>query len=754
MKNKNVDNILTLLEEKLTTNKLVDEVISYHDYLDKVVEQPWITRNTKQLMNDMILLSGVEHTLIPGSNLKQKYNFFEDGEMVDQYIVFGQGPAKSNLVEKISNASKGLESAKRLWILLGPPGSAKSRSMDAIKTALHAYSASEEGQTYHLMLPTVDKRLENKVDKALTEKFKIGKDDVSVTYLQAPCFETPLQIIPKNLRKDFCKNLNDAVDQESLSEFYESYTHYDKSFQISEDGLMSPYAERVMEDFCRDCGGISMIEALKYVKVKRMVYDAKTKNGIGSYTPRDEKSQEAGSLVGNIDYSLLPKFGSESHPLVHDYQGELCAGANGFVEIHEILKLSDKFLYELLFATQDRFFKPEGQAPIPFNGVIIGHTNYHEYNTFMENESFEALKSRTTFIEMPLSVNYKEESHIYKNVYSNEARNWNKEKQNFAHVAPHVFDLISIIAVMSRMLPSKKGQNVSLLQKALIHAGNAESGVDNNLSKLVLEEFNYHNPPEGTFGLDPRFMQNVFEKTEHAQLSEYTANLEKLKQSGQAESFISSMSLNNPCITPMDLYVKLEHTVKDIYSNDRQMLDTYMTKVLPKAKKWCLAQVTSDVYSAILKDTNIIESTWKKYCDHVRAFAHTQKVKHEVTLAQIDPDEKFMSDVEKFLAIPDRETFRKELSDAISSVGAHALISQEPHYESAIKDYVFNNEFRNSESQKLLGWIKSGSSAASVNDAEQARLNDAVGYLIKEKGYCGKCATNAMVIAASSQSII
>ena len=70
---------------------------------------------------------------------------------------------------------------------------------------------------------------------------------------------------------------------------------------------------------------ISFTELLPYLKAKRMVYDARTKTGIGSYTPRDEKSQEAGSLVGNIDYSLLPRFGSESHPLVHDYKGELCA---------------------------------------------------------------------------------------------------------------------------------------------------------------------------------------------------------------------------------------------------------------------------------------------------------------------------------------------------------------------------------------------------------------------------------------------
>ena len=750
MKNKNVDNILEMLEGKLEKSKIVSQVIGYHDYLDLVMEKPWVTRNTKQLMNDMIFRSGVEHTMLPGSALKQKYKFFEDPDMVDDYIVFGQGKAKSNLVEKISNASKGMESAKRLWILLGPPGSAKSRSMDSIKTALNAYSTSEEGQSYYLLLPTLDKRLSDKCMPGVTMKSPNGE----IGYIPAPCFETPLQIVPKSERNEFCNNLNDSVNSESLSEFYDNYPHYDKSFVIREDGLMSPYAEKVMEDFCRDAGGISLVEALKYVKVKRLVYDAKSKTGIGSYTPRDEKSQEAGSLVGNIDYSLLPKFGSESHPLVHDYKGELCVGANGFVEIHEILKLSDKFLYELLFATQDRFFKPEGQSPVPFNGVIIGHTNYHEFNSFMENESFEALRSRTTFIEMPLSLNYKEECNIYTNAYSNESRKWNKDRQNIAHVAPHVFELMSIVSVMTRILPSKKGEAVSLLQKALIHAGNAESGVDNNLSQLILDEYEYNNPPEGTFGLDPRFMQNLIEKTEHGQISEHVANLEKLKQTSAEESLISSLSLSNPCITPMDLYVKLEHMVKDIFSNNRTELDTYMTKVLPAAKRWCLAQVTSDVYTAILKDSTVIEATWKKYCEHVRAFSHNTKVKHEVTHQAAEPDEKFMSNVEKFMAIPDRETFRKELSDAISALGAEHLIAQEPHYEAAIKNYVFNNEFRNGESQKLLGWIKSGGSAASVNDKEQARLNDSVKYLIEEKGYCGKCATNAMIVAASSQSII
>jgi hypothetical protein len=49
---------------------------------------------------------------------------------------------RRKLVEKIDKTSRGAEAGKRLWFLLGQPGAAKSRSMDAIKHALHQYSLS------------------------------------------------------------------------------------------------------------------------------------------------------------------------------------------------------------------------------------------------------------------------------------------------------------------------------------------------------------------------------------------------------------------------------------------------------------------------------------------------------------------------------------------------------------------------------------------------------------------------------------
>jgi serine protein kinase len=719
-----------------------DEVLSFPDYLSLVVEKPWITRNTFQLLHDMLLGSGVEHAIIPGKPIKHRYGFFEDVDYVGPFAVFGQQKAKENMVEKVDNASRGLESSKRLWILLGPPGAAKSRSMDGIKRALGIYSASEEGRTYTLLLPTLDERLK---DKALFE-------EDGIYYLQSPIFERPLQVIPQELRAEFLAELNGQLSDGGLQEFLAKHPHYDNGFEITIDGRISPYSDYVLKDFMK-AKGIGLWELLPYLKVKRMVYDARTKTGIGSYTPRDEKSQEAGSLVGNIDYSLLPRFGSESHPLVHDYQGELCAGANGLVEIHEILKLSDKFLYELLFATQDRFFKPEGQPPVPFNGVIIGHTNFHEFNMFMANESFEALRSRTTFIEMPLSVTFKEEQKIYDLTYANDSRGWNRDKKHMGHVAPHSLELLSLVAVMTRLYQSKQNPNLSLLQKALIYAGRADSGVDNNMAKAILDEFEFVKPSEGTFGLDPRFIQNVFENTEHFQINEFAANIQRLQDDQGEPTMLTSIALNNPCVSPLDLYMRLEHAIKDAFATNKNVLNHYLTKILPQAKSWIFGQIASDVYTAVLRDNTIVESTWKKYTDHVRAYAHNTTVKHEVTQMDVQPDEKFMQTIEQYLGIPEKDVFRKELSDAIASVSGKVLLADEPSYQAAIKRYVFENEFKSGENIKLLGWIKSGSSAASVDSKEQEQLNETVKYLMENQGYCGKCAFQALTITANASSI-
>ena len=69
--------------------------------------------------------------------------------------------------------------------------------------------------------------------------------------------------------------------------------------------------------------------------------------------------------------------------------------------------------------------------------------------------------------------------------YSNDTRKWNKNKKHISHVAPYTFQLMALVGVMTRIYESKQGHGTDLLQKALIHAGRADSGLDSNMAKMV-----------------------------------------------------------------------------------------------------------------------------------------------------------------------------------------------------------------------------------------------------------------------------
>ncbi|MEM0969953.1 MAG: hypothetical protein AAGJ31_11420, partial [Verrucomicrobiota bacterium] len=104
-----MDANLTKLFESLPNHQRGEQTLSFSDYLDLIKKEPWVTRNSPQLLHDMLLSSGVEHVISPGKPVIHDYRFFEDETLVGKHIVFSQQQAKENLVEKIDNASRGAE---------------------------------------------------------------------------------------------------------------------------------------------------------------------------------------------------------------------------------------------------------------------------------------------------------------------------------------------------------------------------------------------------------------------------------------------------------------------------------------------------------------------------------------------------------------------------------------------------------------------------------------------------------------------
>ena len=49
-----------------------DEVMSFNEYMQMVLHEPWVTRNPSQLLHDMVLASGVEHSILAGKPIKHR----------------------------------------------------------------------------------------------------------------------------------------------------------------------------------------------------------------------------------------------------------------------------------------------------------------------------------------------------------------------------------------------------------------------------------------------------------------------------------------------------------------------------------------------------------------------------------------------------------------------------------------------------------------------------------------------------------
>jgi Putative Ser protein kinase len=70
-----------------------------------------------------------------------------------------------------------------------------------------------------------------------------------------------------------------------------------------------------------------------------LYYPRRSRIGIGTFQPKDEKNQDSTELTGDINYRKIAVYGSDSDPRAFNFDGELNVANRGIVEFIEILKL-------------------------------------------------------------------------------------------------------------------------------------------------------------------------------------------------------------------------------------------------------------------------------------------------------------------------------------------------------------------------------------------------------------------------------
>lgn len=268
--------------------------------------------------------------------------------------------------------------------------------------------------------------------------------------------------------------------------------------------IMSPWAVKRLHEFNGDINKFRVIK----VKPSRMKQIA-----IAKTEPGDDNNQDISALVGKVDIRKLEEF-SQDDPDAYSYSGGLCRANRGLLEFVEMFKAPIKVLHPLLTATQEgNYNATEGLSSIPFEGIILAHSNESEWQAFRNNKNNEAFIDRINIVKVPYCLRVSEELKIYRKLLE-------KSSLVKAPCAPGTLDMLAQFSVLTRL---KEPQNSSLYSKLRVYNGESLKDTDPK-AKSYQEYRDFAGVDEGMNGISTRFAFKILSKVFNFDQSEIAAN--------------------------------------------------------------------------------------------------------------------------------------------------------------------------------------------------------------------------------------
>ncbi len=353
---------------------------------------------------------------------------------------YGMEETIERIVSFFRHAAQGLEERKQILYLLGPVGGGKSSLAERLKALMEVHPI------YVL---------------------KAGGE-------MSPVFESPLGLFDPERMGDMIEDRY-GVPRRRLT------------------GLLSPWALKRLDEFGGD------ISRFKVVKVNP---SRLRQIGIAKTEPGDENNQDISSLVGKVDIRKLETL-SQNDPDAYSYSGGLNRANQGVLEFVEMFKAPIKMLHPLLTATQEgNYVGTENIGAIPYQGIILAHSNEAEWQTFRANKNNEAFIDRIYVIKVPYCLRVTEEQRIYdKLIRTSELAE--------APCAPGTLDMLARFAVLSRL---REHENSNLFSKMRVYDGESLKEVDPR-ARSIQEYRDAAGVDEGMDGISTRFAFKVLAAT-------------------------------------------------------------------------------------------------------------------------------------------------------------------------------------------------------------------------------------------------
>ena len=367
------------------------------------------------------------------------------------YEFYGMEETIERIVGFLRHAAQGLEERKQIMYLLGPVGGGKSSLAERLKALM---------ETHPIYV------------------LKAGSEI-------SPVFESPLGLFDPD---KMGKLLDDryGIPLRRLT------------------GIMSPWCLKRLDEFD---GDISRFRVVKLLPSRlRQIAVSKTE-------PGDENNQDISSLVGKVDIRKL-ELHSQNDPDAYSYSGGLNRANQGLLEFVEMFKAPIKMLHPLLTATQEgNYIGTENIGAIPFQGIIMAHSNEAEWTSFKNNRNNEAFIDRIYVIKVPYCLRVTEEQRIYEKLVSG-------SELAASPCAPATLEMLARFSVLSRL---KRHENSTLYAKMRVYDGESLKETDPRARSLQ-EYKDAAGVEEGMDGASTRFAFKVLAATFNHDTTEIAAD--------------------------------------------------------------------------------------------------------------------------------------------------------------------------------------------------------------------------------------
>ncbi len=452
---------------------------------------------------------------------------------------YGMEDTIERIVGYFKHAAQGLEEKRQILYLLGPVGGGKS---------------------------SLAERLKELMEKRPIYVLKAGNQI-------SPVFESPLGLFRSN---DLAALLEDkyGIDRHRLT------------------GVMSPWAVKRLDEYG---GDISKFEVARlYPSKLRQIAVAKTE-------PGDENNQDISTLTGKVDIRKLEHF-SQNDPDAYAFSGGLCRANQGLLEFVEMFKAPIKVLHPLLTATQEgNYIGTETLGPIPFNGIILAHSNEAEWQVFKANKNNEAFLDRICVITVPYCLRVTEETQIYKKLLR-------ESELDRAPCAPETLEMLARFCVLTRL---KEHENSNLYSKMRVYDGEKLRDTDPK-AKTLQEYRDSAGVDEGMNGMSTRFAYKALSETFNYDHSEVTADpvhlMYVVEQAIKREQFPNDIEKRYLEFIKAELAPRYAEFIGKEIQKGQNLFDRYIAY----ADAWIEDQDFKDADTGQLLDRNALDAELSK----------------------------------------------------------------------------------------------------------------------------------------------